>query len=195
MWRKHFQIVGINQPQSRAFDSVIEVKVGGTDLVVGVAEPISASNVNILVPVAEAKNLWKRLVDDGARIGLQPCGIDALEIHRIESGFPVYGRELIEDVNPLEAGLERFVSLTKGCYIGQEVIARLDTYKKLQKRLMGLLLGDDSCVVPGARVSVQERDVGLGDKCGSVATTKSDDCTGVCPVSLGCPKHKCRCND
>lgn len=52
------------------------------------------------------------------------------------------------------------MSLTKGCYIGQEVIARLDTYKKLQKRLMGLLLGDDSCVVPGARVSVQERDVG-----------------------------------
>ncbi len=65
---------------------------------------------------------------------------EAFETVRIEEGVPEYGRELTEDINHLEAGLQKFVSLTKGCYIGQEVIARIDTYKKLQKRLTGIII-------------------------------------------------------
>jgi folate-binding protein YgfZ len=138
----------------------IEAKVAGIQVIVGSAELISPSNVNLLVPIADAYTIWQKLVEDGSEIGLRPCGIDALEIHRIEHGFPVYGRELTEEVNPLEAGLERFVSFTKGCYIGQEVIARLDTYKKLQKRLVGLLLNDNAPMTNGARVSARGTDVG-----------------------------------
>ena len=63
-----------------------------------------------------------------------------LETLRIENGIPGYDREINGEVNPLEANLERFVSFTKGCYIGQEVIARIDTYKKLQKKLTGFIL-------------------------------------------------------
>jgi folate-binding protein YgfZ len=63
----------------------------------------------------------------------------AIEPLRVELGVPRTGREIEERVNPLEAGLVRFVSFSKGCYIGQEVIARLDTYKKLQRRLRGFI--------------------------------------------------------
>jgi len=54
---------------------------------------------------------------------------------RIRAGMPEWPTEISGEVNPLEAGLGDLVSWTKGCYIGQEVIARLDTYKKVQKHL------------------------------------------------------------
>lgn len=63
---------------------------------------------------------------------------------RVEEGVPLHGFELTDQINPLEAGLEQFISFTKGCYIGQEVIARIDTYKKLQKKLTGFMIdGND----------------------------------------------------
>jgi len=67
--------------------------------------------------------------------GLVQVGNEAFEIFRIRKGIPVYGKELIADYNPLELGLRGQMSFAKGCYIGQEVIARLDTYKKVQKKL------------------------------------------------------------
>ena len=66
---------------------------------------------------------------------IQVIAGDVLDIIRIESGIPGYGSELNEDHNPLEAGILHAVNFEKGCYIGQEVIARLDTYDKLKKKL------------------------------------------------------------
>ena len=81
------------------------------------------------------------------------------EALRIEAGQPAIGRELSEQYNPLEAGLVQLVSFMKGCYIGQEVIARLDSYDKVQRHLVGLVLdapiGND---VPA--LSVQESAAG-----------------------------------
>ena len=47
--------------------------------------------------------------------------------------FPEYGKEMTEGHNPLEASLMEFISFNKGCYVGQEVVARLDTYDKVQE--------------------------------------------------------------
>jgi folate-binding protein YgfZ len=157
---KVLQVIGVNQLLVNGIDLIIEMNLGDIHLTLGSAEPISTSNVNLLVQVADANTLWQKLVEDNGHVGLQHCGIDALEICRIEHGFPVYGRELTEEINRLEAGLERFLSFTKGCYIGQEVIARLDTYGKLQKRLVGLLLTGDSGVEHGAGITAQGNDVG-----------------------------------
>jgi aminomethyltransferase len=59
---------------------------------------------------------------------------------RVESGLPAAGLELSEDVNPWEARLDESISLNKGCYNGQEIIARLNTYQKVKQRLCGLKL-------------------------------------------------------
>ena len=56
--------------------------------------------------------------------------INGFEIIRIEEGCPALERELTEEHNPWEAGLDRAIHLDKGCYLGQEVIARLETYDK-----------------------------------------------------------------
>ncbi|MEY3312992.1 MAG: hypothetical protein RLZZ578_512 [Bacteroidota bacterium] len=61
------------------------------------------------------------------------------ELERILAGMGIYGHELSDSYNPLEAGLLHLIDFKKGCYIGQEVIARLDSYNKVQKRLMGFI--------------------------------------------------------
>ncbi len=63
------------------------------------------------------------------------------ENFRIAHGVPAYPNELSTQYNPLEVGLVDEISFTKGCYIGQEVIARLDTYKKVQTKFALLELG------------------------------------------------------
>jgi tRNA-modifying protein YgfZ len=77
---------------------------------------------------------------------------------RIEHGVPEHGHELTEDANPLEAGLKSLVSFTKGCYVGQEVVARLDTYDKVQRVLAGLL--SDAPLSPGDALLSEGREVG-----------------------------------
>ena len=61
-----------------------------------------------------------------------------LEYLRICSGMGAYNKEYTSEYNPLEAGLLHLTSFTKGCYIGQEVIARLDSYNKVKQRIMGI---------------------------------------------------------
>jgi len=78
--------------------------------------------------------LWEKL--EGA--GASPAGELAWEILRVEDGLPAYGRELTDEHNPWEAGLNDAIHMNKGCYIGQEVIARLDSYDKVKQHLVGL---------------------------------------------------------
>ena len=84
---------------------------------------------------AEHKERLETVLTDGGAI---PVGTDVVEAVRIERGIPAFGKELTEDYNPHEANLVHHVSFSKGCYIGQEVIARLQTYKKVSKYLVGL---------------------------------------------------------
>lgn len=67
----------------------------------------------------------------------------AYEAFRITRGIPATGTELSNAFNPYEAGLRQAISFTKGCYLGQEVIARLETYDKIQRKLVGLVFDAD----------------------------------------------------
>jgi len=70
-------------------------------------------------------------------------GEDAYNTYRIEQGIPASPDEFNDNHNPHEVGLINYVDFKKGCYIGQEVIARLDTYDKVQKRLAGIKFLDE----------------------------------------------------
>jgi folate-binding protein YgfZ len=91
--------------------------------------------------------------------GATPVSEDAAEILRVERGRPRYGRELDETTIPQEAGLnERAVSFTKGCYVGQETVARLFYRGKPNRHLRGLKLSEP--VPTGAELRLGERVVG-----------------------------------
>lgn len=87
-------------------------------------------------PRATAAERWQQCSDAGAI----PAGEHLWERWRIQQGRPRPGAELTEDYNPLEAGLWHTLSFDKGCYIGQETIARLNTYQGVKQQLWGLCL-------------------------------------------------------
>jgi folate-binding protein YgfZ len=82
------------------------------------------------------------LATDELPPGLVPCGADAVEACRIVAGVPAMGTELTAKTIPAETGLvERTVSFTKGCYTGQELVARIDARgSNVPRRLVGILL-------------------------------------------------------
>ncbi|MBI5379194.1 MAG: aminomethyl transferase family protein [Nitrospirae bacterium] len=106
-------------------------------LVVGSAST-GEEGYDCYLPVEGAEALWGALREAGKPWGLQPVGLEALEILRIETGIPRYGAELDETVMPLEARLDHAISYTKGCYVGQETIARIHYQGHVNKILVGL---------------------------------------------------------
>jgi len=94
------------------------------------------SAYNFLLPNKPGVEIFKWLTGRIQEFGGSLMGDHAFQIVRVESGMPDWGTELTEKYNPHEARLIHAVSFTKGCYTGQEIIARLDTYDKVQKYLM-----------------------------------------------------------
>jgi len=101
--------------------------------------------------------------------GIEPVSAEAAEIVRIESGRPRFGAEMGTDTMPAEAGIvERAIDFEKGCYIGQEPVARLHYRGRPNRRLVGLRLG--AAADPGAALTLGEREVGaVGSACVSPA--------------------------
>ena len=93
----------------------------------------------------------------------RPCSLEAYEIVRIEAGVPVMGKELNESTIPQEAGIvDRSVSFTKGCYTGQELVARIDSRGgNVPRHLRGLVVSGDALPPPGAALHVDGKEVGV----------------------------------
>ena len=83
-----------------------------------------------------------------------------LELIRLERFVPLMNKDFGEHNNPLEAGLKNYISFSKGCYIGQEVIARLDAYNKVQKLLVGLKWDEEIQMETGSSISCDGIDIG-----------------------------------
>ena len=114
---------------------------------------------NLILKNEIAVKVWNSLYGKG----LTPIGREILEVLRVESGVPAYGKEITQDYNPLEANLNRYVSFTKGCYIGQEVLSRIDSYQKLQRKLVGFVIEREKGrgkIYEGSPVCVGDEEVG-----------------------------------
>ena len=111
--------------------------------------------VDVLCDAADTEPVAATLIAAGA----VPATEAAFEIRRVESGRPRYGADLDDSVIPQEAGLnERAVSFEKGCYVGQETVARLHFRGKPNRHLRGLRLS--APVPPGTPLRLGEREVG-----------------------------------
>ncbi len=92
------------------------------------------------------------------------------EHFRLEKGFPQAPQEIHEGINPHELGLIEFVDFEKGCYIGQEVIARLEAYDKVQKHLFQIVINEDE--VEQTVLNDKEQEVGVITSLSSVKEKK-----------------------
>jgi len=110
---------------------------------------------------AEAAALWTALVGSGAL----PAGLVARDMLRVERGAALFGVDVDENIYPQEARLGDAFSLEKGCYIGQEVVAKIETYGGLNKRLEALAVDGDEPIPRGTKLLLGEandvRELGL----------------------------------
>jgi folate-binding protein YgfZ len=100
--------------------------------------------------------LWARL----AVSEVVPVGRDAFDVLRIEAGVPRLGADMGEDTLALEVAPPGAISLTKGCYVGQEVVARGTYVGHMNRRLMGLQVDGDVVPERGDRVRAHDADIG-----------------------------------
>jgi len=115
----------------------------------------TGGGIDLIAKASEAAKLREALLAAGAA----EVGEEAAEVLRIEAGTPRFGAEMSAETMPAEAGIvERAVSFTKGCYIGQEPVARLHYKGRPNRRLRGLELSAPAA--PGEPLRLGEKQVG-----------------------------------
>ena len=123
-------------------------------------DELGFSGFNLVTEESALSELWDHLIEHGSQFDLKPMGEDAYETLRIESGWPVYSKDFDEEINPHETNMLPYVNFDKGCYIGQEVVARLDTYEKVQKHLMGIVLESETQPNEKDPIFMDDKEVG-----------------------------------
>ena len=131
-----------------------QADINGTTLYLHRTDPIAGDGYFIMCQQADADAARQLLTTSGI-IEADAATFEAL---RIESGTPLYGAEMTRDYIPLETNLWDDVSFNKGCYIGQEIIARMESRGKLAKKLVSLKLANP--VEPGSELTANGKSAG-----------------------------------
>lgn len=150
-WNYLVPNLGIDHPPAE--DEIQYGQIGST--------PVRAFNhfelgIRLLFPSSGESDVVAAL----ARSGSEEISSETYGILRVEAGVPSPAHELTEDYTPLEAGLEKAISTEKGCYTGQEVLARQITYNKVTRQLVGLRLTSQSFVDAPLRSPEDHKNVG-----------------------------------
>ena len=139
----------------------ITAAIGGQQAMIIRTEETGEQDYEVLIPAEGLIAAWERLMEAGASHGIKPFGTQAREALRMEAGIPKAGPDLNEEIVPPEANLEsKAFSLSKGCYPGQEVVARMDTYGNVRRKLVGLVLKHSTIPPHGAKLFSGDREVG-----------------------------------
>jgi folate-binding protein YgfZ len=141
-------------------ESGVELQVAGSRVVAWAWGVSGETAYQLFAPTAAAPAIAGAFAAAGGG-DLLPGDAEVLEVLRIEAGTPQQGAELSEDVLPAETGLVgRAVSLAKGCYTGQEIVARMESRGAASHRLVGLRLGAGAIPTRGAPVVLGDQVIG-----------------------------------
>lgn len=152
-------------------DSIIRIEVQGVSIKLSRTRRLPGTG--IFLQSDDRVGLQQMVAESGIAL----CEDATYNALRIEAGIPVAGIELTEDINPWEANLDFAISLDKGCYNGQEIVARLNTYQKIKQRLMGLRL--ETPLENGPRVPLKSETRNAGE------LTSSANSARFGPIGLG----------
>jgi len=117
----------------------------------------------VYIPSDEATTvkMWDALMDAGAEFGIRPCGLGARNTLRLEAGMSLYGHEISTEINVLEAGLERWLKLDKGDFIGREALQSVQAAGGPRRKVIGLEMVDRGIARDGYPVlDLEGREVG-----------------------------------
>src|SRR5258707_8663188 len=138
-------------------DAVASVDRQGKQVTIIRATHTAEDGFDLFVDATEAETLR----DSFIKAGVQPIGDDTVETLRLEAGIARYGVDMDETNVVTETNLDDAVSFTKGCYIGQEIIARIKYRGHVAKKLAGLILEGEGSVESGAKIfSADDKEIG-----------------------------------
>ena len=149
------------------FFSVVECEVAGVPVFAARSGYTGEDGYELICPAERAEELWNSLV--GA--GVEPCGLGARDVLRLEAGLPLYGHELGDDMNPIAAQLGWAIGKTK-TFLGSGPIYRARE-EGTPTKLRGIRLAGKRLPLPGMKVTVDGREVG-------------EVCSGVFSPTLDC---------
>lgn len=138
----------------------VESSIAGRGVLVAAFGFSGESGFQLRMQPPDRSAIERALVSHADAEGLVRGDFEALEILRIEAGIPALGAELDEEVLPPEARLERAIATNKGCYVGQEILARLRARGQVQHLLVGLRLESAALPLAGVRLSARGRVIG-----------------------------------
>ena len=141
--------------------SCLRATIGGVEMLVARTGYTGEDGFELFVDNDEAASLWDALLEAGGPHGLEPCGLGARDVLRLEAGMPLYGHELEEDITPLQAGLGWAVKFDKPDFTGK---AALQAQRAAgdYPRIAGFVLeGRAPPARPGYRVLLEGREVGV----------------------------------
>jgi folate-binding protein YgfZ len=168
----------------------VRTQLAGVPAVLVRRDQCASPGVEVLVPAAGLARAWDALVSQhdaaaGGRRRARPAGWHAYNIARIEAGTPLHRVDFGTESLPHESGLvsER-VSFRKGCYLGQEVVARMESLGKPKQRLVGLRIAEDALPVAGSPVFELGADGAPGNPVGTVTSSTLSPMLGASSVAF-----------
>ena len=148
--------------------------------------PTGLPGVTLIGAAADAEPVWKNLLTRGRDFGLIVVDAETFEVLRIAGGTPVFGKDITEKNLPQEIGRdERAISFVKGCYLGQETVARIDALGHVNQLLKGLRFAVGSPCPPAGSVLLHEgKRAGAGHVGRLLSGPRRSAGAGVCPHQL-----------
>lgn len=137
------------------FFGVAEFKADGIDIFAARSGYTGEDGFELICSAEDAPKLWQKLID----AGVEPCGLGARDVLRVEAGLPLYGHELNDEINPISTGLGWVIDKEKE-FLGSEHIARAREFGTPQK-LQGIKMESKRIPHPDAPVFVGEEKVGM----------------------------------
>jgi aminomethyltransferase len=155
-------------------------------------DPTGTPGHHLIVPIEAAPTVWRELL---TRFGtsnalgkrqLRPIGWAAFNATRIEAGRPLFGIDFDDSILPAETGqlFPRAVSLTKGCYLGQEIVARMHARQQVAKQIVGIKLQTDDLPIAGAKLFDD-----AGNEIGGVTSSTLSPILSDSAIALGYVKR------
>lgn len=132
----------------------------GSELTIMYVNRTGEEGYDLYIENQELQHLWEELMERGEELNIKPVGYDTLNTLRIEAGIPSYNVDMDENNIPIEAGLWSALDFEKGCYVGQEVVARIKWRGHVNWHLVGFKCDGDKVPDLGDEVFNGEKKVG-----------------------------------
>lgn len=169
--------------------------LAGASVAVARRDQCASPGLELWVPADHAAAVWNALVsqhdlEDAGRRRARPVGWYAYNIARIEGGTPLFHVDFGPDSLPHETGvLGRRTSFRKGCYLGQEVVARMESLGHPKQKVVGLRTQQDRLPTAGSPIFERGADGEPGNPVGAITSSALSPMLGAAPIALAMVKH------